>query len=194
MTFVEAFYSFNLDINDTNNGRYGKLRVKAAKHPNESLEHLVARVIALCSSHEEGLNFSEGLFQPKDPTIIKTSSIGELERWIEVGCPEREKIDRALRRNPDAEFRIYFYSAEQISAFCEYLRGSKTNWASRIKFFSLSPEALEALGANLSSSSRWTVTFADDHFYVASGGGDAEGRMTEIDIWSIFQETIGNAA
>lgn len=194
MTFVDGFYSFNLDINDTNNGRYAKLRLKAAKHPNETLEHLTARIIAFCGSHEEGLRFSEGLFQPKEPTIIKTSSIGEVERWIEVGCPDKEKIDRALRRNPDAEFIIYFYSTEQIAAFCEYLRGSKTNWAAKIKFFSISPDALRLLGENLSSSSRWAITFADDHFYIAASEGDAEGTLAEIDIWSIFQETIGNAA
>jgi uncharacterized protein YaeQ len=55
MTFVQAFYSFNLDITNSDAGGYFKLRIKVPQHPEESLEHLFARVLAFVHSYEEGL-------------------------------------------------------------------------------------------------------------------------------------------
>lgn len=192
MTFVDGFYSFSLEINHTDKGEYRKLRFKVPKHPHETFEHLIARVVAYSYTWSEGLEFSEGLFQPKDPTIKTTNVIGEIERWIEIGCPDMDKVERALRYHPAADFLIFFYEQQQIAKFCDYLRGSKSNWAEKIKFFSISSAALEKLGQDLPSSSRWIVTFTDGYFFVANDGNDVEGQIEPLNIWQLFQQTIGN--
>ena len=194
MTFVQAFYSFSVEMTNVDSGLSGKLRVKTARHPEEPIEHLYARVLAYVHSWERGLEFSRGLFDPDEPTIWKKNVLGQTTSWINVGCPARKKLERALRAGlpaPDlTKYHIYFYSDQQVQSFCGELRGSKTNWISQIRFFKIPSQILEELLPLERSSATWFVTIVDDTLYLNCDGRELETVLTSLDMWKEFQETI----
>jgi len=196
MTFVEAFYSFNLDITNVDTGHIGKARVKTPKHPYESYEHLYARTLALVHAWEKGLTFSHGYFEPDEPTIWKQDVLGNLESWIEVSCPERKKILAALRSAlpppHKTRFAVYFYNDEQILKFCDSMRGSKENWISDISFYRIDLDILEALISLKRSSANWSVTIIDNNLYLYCDGHELSTTIHLIDMWQQFQESIDN--
>ena len=192
MSFVE-FYSFNISIVHPARDQYESVRVKAARHPEESPAYLHARVFALAHAYREGLEFSEGFFDPKAPAIWAHDLFEQITAWIELGAPDREKIQRALRRNPKAEFRIYFYDQEQIDLFCHYLRGSTSNWVAPVQFYLLDRRFLEQSAELLTSSSRWEITFADETAYATINGMEFETTVSQVNIWQRYQESIENA-
>ena len=190
MTFVHAFYSFNLEITNSDSGAYHKLRVKIPRHPAETLEQMFARVLAFGHSYEAGLEFSRGLFEVREPSLWKRDVLGELELAIEVGEVDQEKLRRTLRRAPDARYRVYFFDAAQMANFCRAMRGSTTNWIKDIGFFALPPPLLEALLPHEQSSSSWGLTFVDDTLYLSVDGAIIESAIEPLDMWGKFQESL----
>lgn len=190
MSFVDGFYSFFVNLSDTSNGIYEDLKLKTAKHPNESAEHLISRTLAYLHSYSPELKFTEGLYNEKDPAIMAADVIGTINQWVEIGAPEKKKLAQALKHHDQARFRIYFYEEEQIEKFCHYLRGSKSNWVANIEFFLLDLTLLSHLAENLQLRSNWSISFFDDSFYLTIEDMIHESTIIGVDIWDRFQNSI----
>lgn len=190
MSFAAAFYNFSVELSHADRGTYAHFRVKTPRHPNESLEHLFARMLAFCHCYRDGQSFSGGLFEPKEPTIWHKDITGGLLLWAQLGCPERKKLETALRVAPNAEHRIYFFEEQQIGEFCHMLRGSKSNWVAEIPFFIISPSLLEQLVPLERSSPSWVATFVDNQLYLDADGTELVSEITQVEIWEAFQESL----
>lgn len=193
MTFVEAFYSFSLEVSDTSRSVFGKKRVKIAKHPYEPLSHLYARVIAYVHRFDPQSEISAGLFTPREPAIFERDAIGEYVKWVEVGPLDRKKLERAMKAHPKAEIRIYFDDDEEIARFCHELRGSKTNWIAPLSFYRIPSATLEALTQNERSSATWNVTVIEDYLYLECDGTQIEASIEPLDMWREFQRSLALA-
>jgi uncharacterized protein YaeQ len=191
MTFVEAFYSFKIEINDTERSVFETVRVKAARHPYEPLQHLYARMIAWCHCFRPGQKFGP-YHDQKEPAIGRHDAIGTIDLWVEVGETDRKKLERALRAAPQGEFRIYFYNQEQIQHFSALLKGSKSNWISNIQFYLINRECLDSLIPLEKSSAVWSVTIMDQSLYLTADGQEFVTELERVDMWQAFQELIGN--
>ena len=192
MSFAEGFYSFTIQLSDVSRGIYDRLRFKIPRHPNEPMEYLYARVIAYIHSYENDLKFSPGYFEPKLPSLFSKNVIDQTTAWIDIGCPSKEKLTRALKSHLEAKFKVYFYSTNQIDEFCHHLRGSKSNWVQKVSFFNINEIFLEKLCQIKKSSSEWLVTLVDNGFYLVFDGLELETDIIPIEIWSRFQESISN--
>jgi uncharacterized protein YaeQ len=190
MSFAAAFYNFTVELNHIDRQVFTRFRVKTALHPSESLEHLYTRIIAYAHCYRAEQSFTQGLFEPKEPTIWKKEITGEVLLWVQVGVPERRKLEVSLRSAPAAEHIIYFYEPQHIPAFCHMLRGSKTNWVKDIEFFRISDNLLESLIPLDHSSPTWQLTFVDQHLYLACDGTELEGDITPVDIWEEYQASL----
>jgi uncharacterized protein YaeQ len=194
MSFVAAFYNFTVELNNSDLGVFKQFRVKTARHPYESLQHLYARMIAYAHSYREGQLFTQGMFEPKEPAIWHRDVTGELLLWIEVGPVDKRKLEIALRNAPSAEHRIYFYSPEHTREFCRMLKGSKTNWVKTIQFYQIPPLFLDELTPLERSSPHWSMTFVDHRLYLTCDGHECECDLMPIDIWTQFQDFLDEEA
>jgi uncharacterized protein YaeQ len=190
MSFAAAFYNFTVDLSHNDREIFTRFRVKTPLHPHESLEHLFARMLAYIHCYREGQEFSRGLFEPRDPTIWQRDVLGETLLWVQVGTPDKKKLETTLRAHPQAEHRIYFYEPEQITQFCHLLRGSKTNWVKEIQFYLIPKAILEALVPLSRSSPSWNVTIVDDEAYLTCDSTELQARITAVDIWAAYQESL----
>jgi uncharacterized protein YaeQ len=190
MSFAAAFYNFTVDLSHNDRDIFTRFRVKTPLHPNESLEHLYARMIAYVHCYREGQGFSQGLFEPKEPTIWQKDILGDTLLWVQIGTPDKKKLETTLRAHPIAEHRIYFYTSEQIAQFCHMLRGSKTNWVKDIQFYLIPGDLLEALVPLERSSPLWNVTIVDDELYLTCDDHELQSRISPVDIWAAYQKSL----
>jgi uncharacterized protein YaeQ len=63
-------------------GVYETLELRLARHPSESPEYLVTRLLAYCLEYTEGIAFSKGLSDPDEPAIVVRDLTGALRAWI----------------------------------------------------------------------------------------------------------------
>lgn len=192
MSFAAGFYSLSVELNNVDADSFASFRVKTPLHPNESLEHLYARFVAFVHAYHPGQEFTKGLFEPKEPTIWRRDVTGDIQTWIQVGVPEKRKLELALRSGPDTEYRVYFYEADQLLTFSEQLKGSKTNWIEPIEFYKINSEFLSRLTAQARSSSVWSVTCIDNHLYLVCDGNEYETTVRRVNPWETFQVLVGN--
>lgn len=193
MSFVDGFYSFFIEIINPDSGLYESVRVKTARHPEESAVHLAARALTYAHAYRSGIQFSEGLYQPDQPTLQVPDGIGGLTHWVEVGCPPVKKVKRALQEYPAASCTIYFYEIAHIATFCHMLRGTKNNWIAPVTFYLIDPAMLEQLADALALRNRWTVTFIDSSIFLQTEATETSGWIRSPDIWHEYQTSIGNS-
>lgn len=196
MSFVEAFYTFQVELTNADSGRFAQFRLKTPRHPYESERFFYARMLTFLHANEDGLAFSRGLYEPDQPAIWKLNEIEELVTWIEVGACEERKLKRALkaaeRQRTPMRFAVYFYEPEHVAALCHALRGSRTNWVEHVHFFSIASETIDAIAEHGRTSARWTATLSDNQLFLSCDGLDFEVSFSPLDIWQEFQRSIAN--
>lgn len=190
MTFIAAFYNFAIELTHSDRGVFESFRVKTPRHETESIEHLYARMIAFCHAYRPGQEFTQGFADPKEPTIWLRDAVGDVLLWIQVGVPDKRKLELSLKHYPRAEHRVYFFDKSHAYSFCHSLRGSKTNWIEGVQFYQIQPALLQELSAHEISSPHWNITFVDQCMYLDIDGFDLESEITEVDIWVAFQESL----
>ena len=71
MALTATIYKFEIDLADADRQVYESLVLQVARHPSESQEYLVARVLAYGLEYTEGIAFSRGLFEPDEPADLR---------------------------------------------------------------------------------------------------------------------------
>jgi uncharacterized protein YaeQ len=57
MALGSTVFVFEIDLSDADRQVYERLSLRVARHPSESDEFLVARVLAFCLEYREGIEF-----------------------------------------------------------------------------------------------------------------------------------------
>src|ERR1700680_1535267 len=102
MALGATIYVFKIDLADSDRGVYQPLELRVARHPSETEDHLLPRLLAYCLEYTEGIAFSNGLFESDQPTIAVRDLTGALRVWIDVGAPEAARLHRAAKLAPRA--------------------------------------------------------------------------------------------
>ena len=69
-----------------------------ARHPSETNERLMARLVAFALYADERLEFARGASSDDEPDLWLKSRSGEIELWIDVGQPDESRIRKACGR------------------------------------------------------------------------------------------------
>src|SRR6185312_5370514 len=69
VALTATIYNVDIDLADADRGVYESLALRVARHPSESGEYLVTRILAYALEFHEGISFSPGLSDPEEPTI-----------------------------------------------------------------------------------------------------------------------------
>ena len=69
MALTATIYNFDIELTDTDRQVYESLALQVARHPSESEEYLVARVLAYLMEFAPGIEFSRGVSDPDEPAI-----------------------------------------------------------------------------------------------------------------------------
>src|SRR4030095_5768759 len=100
MALSSTIFTFEIDLADSDRHVYETLPLRVARHPSESEEFLIARVLAYCLEYQDGIEFSRGLCNPDDPPIAVRDLTGSVSAWIDVGTPSAERLHRASKAAP----------------------------------------------------------------------------------------------
>ena len=99
MALGATVYNFKIELADSDRAVYAPLDLRVARHPSETEEHLLTRVLAYCLEYTEGITLSNGLADPDQPAISVRDLTGALRVWIDVGAPEAALRARVFSSN-----------------------------------------------------------------------------------------------
>ena len=84
MALQATIYNFDIELADIDRGVYESLALRVARHPSESEDHLIARLLAYVLEFVEGLAFSRGISDPDEPAMSVRDLTGAIHAWIDI--------------------------------------------------------------------------------------------------------------
>src|SRR5450755_3546786 len=165
MALGATVYTFKIELADSDRGVYTPLDLRVARHPSETEEHLLTRVLAYCLEYTEGIGFSNGLSDSDQPAISVRDLTGALRVWIDVGAPEAARLHRAAKAAP----RVAVYTHKDPRQLAERLGGERIHRVEALEVYALDPAWLAALGLRLQRRMVFSLTIAEQHVYLTLG-------------------------
>ena len=121
MALQATIYNFDIDLADSDRGVYESLALRVARHPSESEDYLIARLIAYLLEFVDGIAFSRGISDPDEPAIAVRDLTGAIQTWIDVGTPDAARLHKASK----TAARVAVYTHKDPRQFLDRLAGEK---------------------------------------------------------------------
>lgn len=142
MALRATIYKLELHVADMQRGYYGSHTLTLARHPSETDERLMLRVLAFAMHADEELSFTRGLSTTEEPSVWRKDLTGQIRLWIDLGHPDERRLLQAAGKS------------DHVVVFCYGGHASKVWWqgvqaaASRIPHltvYSVEPGSAQAL-------------------------------------------------
>lgn len=107
MALRATIYKAQLSVADVDRGYYADHALTLARHPSETEERMMVRVLAFALHASDALGFGRGLSSEEEPDLSECDDTGNLLLWIEVGLPDEKWIRKAAARAREVVLVLY---------------------------------------------------------------------------------------
>lgn len=179
MALGSTVYNFDIDLADADRGVYETLTIRVARHPSESEEFLVARLLAYCFEYEEGIEFSRGgLSDPDDPPIGVRDLTGVLKAWIDIGTPAADRLHRASKSTP----RVAVYIHKDSTQWLAGLKAARIHKAADLELYAIERSLVTALAATLDRRMSFALAVSDREVFISLADTTLHGRIDRLQL------------
>ncbi len=98
MAIKSTIFKVNLQIADMECHYYHDHALTIARHPSETDERMMVRLLAFALHAHEYLEFGQGMTADDEADLWQKDLTGAIELWIDVGIPDEKLIRKASGR------------------------------------------------------------------------------------------------
>jgi uncharacterized protein YaeQ len=175
MAIAATIYTFDIDLANADRQVYETLALRVARHPSESEEYLVARVLAYAMEYTEGIAFSRGVSEPDEPAIVVRDLTGAIRSWIEIGSPDAARLHRAAKAAP----RVAVYTHKDAALLLRNLSGERIHRAADLELYAIDRALIRDLAARLERRMSFSLALADRELYVSMAADTLTGPIVQ---------------
>lgn len=166
MALKATIFKADLQIADMDRGYYQGHALTLARHPSETDERMMVRLLAFALFACERLEFGRGLSAEDEPALWQKDLTGAIDLWIEVGLPDERDIRRACGR------------ANRVVVLCYGGRGADIWWGQNrgklerlrnLAVISLTPECTQGLATLANRGMQLQCTIQDGQAWLTDG-------------------------
>jgi uncharacterized protein YaeQ len=137
-----------------------------ARHPSETEERMMVRVLAFVLHADEALSFGRGVGTENEPALWQRDFTGAIDLWIEVGQPDEKTLRQACGR------------AKQVVAYVYGARSAEVWWGNQgpsldrlrnLAVTLLPRDSVRALAGMAKSTMQLQWTIQEGHVWIADG-------------------------
>jgi uncharacterized protein YaeQ len=174
MAQPSTIYRVSIQLSDIDRGLYESLQSTVARHPSETEERLLARILAYALYYDPELTFTKGVGAGDEPDLWIKGPDGRVRSWIEVGLPEAERLIKASRHSEQVVLCAY---GSALSVW-EKQQLPKLVGLMNLAVVSLDQTFLGLLSQRLQRSISWSLTVTEGLLYLAIDGETLESSVT----------------
>jgi uncharacterized protein YaeQ len=176
MALTATVYNFDIDLADSDRHVYESLALRVARHPSESEEYLVTRLMAYLLEYRDGIEFSRGISDPEEPAIAVRDLTGAITTWIEIGTPDAARLHKASK----IAARVVVYTHKDPDQFVRRLDGERIHRGDALELYAVDRRLIGGLAARLERRIAFAVSIADRELYISIGGETLTGAVTRL--------------
>lgn len=166
MALKSTIFKASLSVADIDRGYYGEHALTIARHPSETDERMMVRVLAFALHADEALRFGHGLSAEDEPDLWRSDLTGAIEQWIEIGLPDERIVRKACGRA--GEVRVLAYGGRAVELWWQGVH-DKLDRQDRLAVSAVPAEASRALAQMAGRSMALQVTIQEGHVLVTDG-------------------------
>ncbi len=176
MALQATIYNFDIELADNDRAVYESLSLRLARHPSESDEHLIARLLAYLLEFTNGIAFSRGVSEPDEPAIAVRDPTGAITTWIDIGTPDAGRLHKASK----AVRRVVVYTHKDPAQLLNQLAGEKIHRADALELYAIDRALVAALVARLERRVAFSMSVAERELYVSLATENLTGNVVRL--------------
>ena len=174
MALPPIIYRAAIQLSDVDLDCYETLQFTVARHPSETTERLVARLLAYTLFFEPGLEFTKGISAGDEPDLWTRGADGRVQLWIEVGLPDPDRLLKVCRHAG----RVVLLSCGSSRQRWEEQHLAKLACVSNLTILGIEQGFLNDVVARLERSISWSVTVTENTLYLGIAGETFETQLS----------------
>lgn len=115
MALGATIYKVTLSVSDTDRHFYHDFDLTVARHPSETEERMMVRLIAFAFHADEQLAFTKGISTEDEPDLWQVDYDGTIRLWIDLGQPDEKRVRKGSGRSE--KMVIYTYNPKAAGAW-----------------------------------------------------------------------------
>jgi uncharacterized protein YaeQ len=165
MAQTATIYTLTVDLNDMDRGVYETLDLRVARHPSETAEYMLVRVLAYCLEYQEGIALTEGVSSGDEPALLVRDLTGRVTAWIEVGMPDATRLHRGSK----LAGRVAVYTHRDARQLLAQLSGEKIHRAENIPIRAFDRIRIEEIAALIDRRASLAISVTHGEIYLTMG-------------------------
>ena len=171
----------SLQVADMDRNYYAEHALTVARHPSETDERMMVRVLAFALNAHEHLEFGKGLSDTDEPDLWQKDLTGAIEHWIEVGQPDDKRLLRACGRAD--RVTVYAYG-NRADLWWKPLAG-KLERAKNLAVWRIPASAIQALEPLAGRNMQLQCTVQEGQLYFSNAA-----ETVQIELASLKQSSL----
>ena len=181
MALKAIIYKANVSFSDLDSNRYADHTLTLARHPSETEERMMIRLLAFVLNAPENndlglLEFGKDMWEADEPALSQHDLTGLLMHWIELGQPDEKKLVRVCGRSK----KVSVYSfANTAPTWWAGLAGKFTR-VNNLTVWQIPAAESQELAKLAQRSMDLNITLQEGVLFVGEGERTVEIKMVKL--------------
>ena len=167
MALKSTIFKAELQIADLDRNYYATHALTIARHPSETDERMMVRLLSFMLCADEDLVFCKGLSAEDEPDLWRKDLTGAIELWIEVGLPDEKRLRRACGR---AQHVLVLSYGGRVAEMWWQQNQAALRKLDKLTVLDLAPEETAALAALAQRGMSLQCTLQEKEIWLIAGG------------------------
>jgi len=172
-----------LQIADIDRNYYQEHALTIARHPSETDERMMVRVLAFALQADAALAFGKGLSADDEPDLWRMDLTGTIDLWIDVGRPDERRVRKACGRA--RQVIVYSYGGAGAGIWWDQVR-AKLERTRNLTVINLPLAATQSMAGLADRNMRLQCTIHDGQVSLAD-----ERQRVEIEPVTLRAALVG---
>jgi uncharacterized protein YaeQ len=175
MALKAIIYRANVNVSDLDNNNYSDHSFTIARHPSETEERMMVRLLAYVlnvpPNNDLGtLEFGKDMWEADEPALCQRDLTGLLMHEIELGQPEEKRLVRACGRAK--KVTVYTYGSTSTAWWASVM--NKLSRVNNLIVWQYPADQVQALGTLAARSMTLQITLQEGTLWISEGDKSVE--------------------
>lgn len=171
MALKATIYKATVNVADMDRNQFLDANLTLARHPSETEERLMLRLLAWIKYADERLQFTRGLSAEEEPELWLRNDYLGIDLWVELGLPDERRLKKACSQA--AQVALFTYNSRAAEIWRQQNQ-SKLRTYGNLTVWYLDDRQLAALSALASRSMSLQATLQDGLIWLSEGENNLE--------------------
>jgi uncharacterized protein YaeQ len=166
MALTATIYNLRIELADIDRGVYETLNVCIPRHPSETIEYMLMRVIAYCLEYCDGIMLTQGVAAGDEPAVLVRDLTGRITAWIEVGMPDTDRLHRGLK----LAGRAAVYTHRDVQKLLAQLSAANVDRLATVPVYEFNRAFVDEVASLIERRSELAISITERELYLEISG------------------------